>query len=76
VLRESGRGLTSIERAIRLVHPDRVIERGYVLVRSGGKLITRAGQLSAGDSATLTFRDGLARVSTIETQSDETKDDG
>jgi exodeoxyribonuclease VII large subunit len=74
VLRDRERSVRAIERAVRLVHPDRVVQRGYALVRVDGQLVTRAEQLKQGVRATLTFRDGHATMTTDEVELHERDD--
>ncbi len=50
-------------RRLDLVHPRRVLERGYALLRSGaGKVITEAGQAPPGDHLIAELRKGRLRL--------------
>lgn len=49
-------------QALRLLGPQATLERGYVLVESGGRLLTRAASASPGDALRLRFADGRVDV--------------
>lgn len=46
------------EQAIRLAHPDNILRRGFSIVSSGGKIVTRRSDLAPEATITLRFADG------------------
>ncbi|MBR3287704.1 MAG: exodeoxyribonuclease VII large subunit [Bacteroidales bacterium] len=52
---------------LRLLHPDRVLARGYALVRRGGRCLSRMQQISAGDALQVEMYDGTLSVNVTET---------
>lgn len=62
MLREKEERLTGFERATRLIHPDRIVERGFAVLRRDGKVVTSARGLVAGDLAQVRLRDGEVDV--------------
>lgn len=66
VIREQGRALDGLERAMRLVHPDRVIERGFAIVRMKGRVVTGAADIERGERLVVTMRDGDLVVDVVD----------
>ena len=58
----------------RLLDPARVLERGYALVRSGGKVVRSASKLQPGMELDIALRDGHARATTTEVTEDEPRE--
>lgn len=59
-----GSTLERQEQAIRLAHPDEVLRRGFSLVSSGGRIITRREQLTSGSDLSIRFADGVIEAVT------------
>jgi exodeoxyribonuclease VII large subunit len=51
--------VNTLEKQIRLLHPDSVMKRGYSVTRIRGKLITSAGQVNIGDEIETQLVDGI-----------------
>lgn len=62
VIRERKRNLDGADRALRLLHPDRVIERGYAMVRLGHRVVTDVADIAPESRLSIAFRDGIADV--------------
>lgn len=66
--------LQMAETKLRLLHPDRVLERGYAMVRVNGKVVSRIGALSPGDRFLVEMADGAALSQVIEKQQKNIQD--
>lgn len=53
--------LANVESKLALLDPVSVMERGFALVQKNGKIVTSAGQLSAGDAMETVFADGIIK---------------
>lgn len=51
--------VNTLEKQIRLLHPDSVMKRGYSVTRIRGKLITSAAQVNIGDEIETQLLDGI-----------------
>lgn len=55
--------LTGFQNALVMAHPQRVLERGYVMAQHPtGEVVSSAGALSIGQAITFQFADGSARA--------------
>ena len=50
--------LTVLQTKIQALNPQRLIKKGYILVRKNGKLVKSVQQLASGDVVSLLFHDG------------------
>jgi exodeoxyribonuclease VII large subunit len=57
-LERSGSRLRAVERVLENVNPERVLSRGYAIVRKGAKIVTDIRSLSAGERLSLQFAEG------------------
>lgn len=46
------------QNQLKALSPDRVLKRGYTMVRKAGRIVSHSGGLTAGDSAVIHFHDG------------------
>ncbi len=69
--------LSGNSRALDAVSPLATLERGYLVARRRGELITKAAQLNVGDTVELSLRDGKAmtRVERLESSAQVADDD-
>lgn len=58
--------LAALRDRLELLSPERPLERGYVLVERGGRIVRHARAVSEGDSLELRFADGRVRVAAQE----------
>jgi len=66
-LKDKHEELTSIEKTLEYIRPEKVLKRGYSISSSKGKLIKIASDLKEGDELTTLFYDGsaISKVSKI-----------
>ncbi len=70
-LRQQSDKLSSISRILESLSYERVLERGFSVVKnSAGQIVSSAGSLSAGDAVELHFADGAAGAAITGQQSD------
>ena len=61
--------LANLQAALAHLAPERILSRGYSVVRDGqGKVVTRAAQLAAGDNLDITLSEGGALVRVEQTR--------
>lgn len=63
--RQLSRNLDQVENAahsLRLLDPQRVLERGFAILRSHGKVVRSIGEVPLNESLTLTLSDGMIRI--------------
>ncbi len=64
--------LSRAEATLNAIHPDKVSERGWTLVRdSGGRLVTRASMARPGQAINIRFHDGALGAEVTEQELDE-----
>ena len=56
------RDVTALMRSAVGLSPERTLGRGYAVVRGGGRVVTHAAELRAGEQVTLQFADGEVRA--------------
>ena len=67
--RQLSRNLDQVDNAahsLRLLDPQRVLERGFAILRSHGKVVRSAGAVPLNQPLTLTLADGNIRVERTE----------
>ncbi len=67
--RQLSRNLDQVENAahsLRLLDPQRVLERGFAILRSRGKVVRSTGDVPLNQPLTLTLADGIIRVERTE----------
>ena len=71
---ESAR-LSELNRTLRAVSPQAVLDRGYAAVKKGGRYISRAEQLRSRDQIELILSDGVRRAQVLEEEEHGGKND-
>jgi len=61
-LEKASAALSELERTLRAVSPESVLERGYAAVRRGKKYVTRADMLKTDDNVDIIMADGMRRA--------------
>ena len=59
--------LAMAEKTLSAVDPEKVLERGYAIVRRGGRPVARAAQLRPGEDISIRMADGLVSAAVTET---------
>lgn len=71
---ESAR-LSELNRTLRAVSPQAVLDRGYAAVKKGGRYVSRAEQLRSRDQIELILSDGVRRAQVLEEEEHGGKND-
>ena len=71
---ESAR-LSELNRTLRAVSPQAVLDRGYAAVKKGGRYVSRAEQLRSRDQIELILSDGVRRAQVLEEEEHGDKND-
>jgi len=58
--------LQATKRLLEAYDPVAALQRGYALVRAGGQLVKRVGQLEIGAQVELTLSDGVAHATIVD----------
>lgn len=67
--------LSELNRTLRAVSPQAVLDRGYAAVKKGGRYISRAEQLRSRDQIELILSDGVRRAQVLEEEEHGGKND-
>lgn len=62
VLDERSRSIAELERVLKSIDPREVLQRGYALVRSGGKILRSARDVAPGSHLTIQLGEGEIRA--------------
>ena len=67
--------LSELNRTLRAVSPQAVLDRGYAAVKKGGRYVSRAEQLRSRDQIELILSDGVRRAQVLEEEEHGGKND-
>ena len=59
-------GLSELERTLRAVSPESVLERGYAVIKKGRQYVSRAGSLENNDEVRIIMADGARNALIVE----------